>query len=276
MDNIVLGDARDSSSYPDQIHLTITSPPYYVGKDYEKDYTFDEYMGLLETVLHETASRTVAGGKIAINIADIAAWSKFSEDGRVEENIDVIRDIKNFLKKDDCHVLARYIWHKDDPWVNSQHVGYHDKIPATYVRALPNWEYIFVFYKGDSPKREDVPRITDVLSKEDWKRWVSAVWKFNSVRANDFHDAMFPEELVRRLVLLYSLPDDVVFDPFMGSGTTAAVAYRNGRNYAGIERDKGYYELIQKNLQAVENCLERQYVSPPRFEQNRLPGFPKK
>ena len=99
---------------------------------------------------------------------------------------------------------------------------------------------------------------------------MSAVWKFKSVQANDFHDAMFPEELVRRLVLLYSIPDDVVFDPFMGSGTTAAVAYRNHRNYAGIERNKEYYELIQKNLQAVENCLERQYVSPPRFKQNRL------
>lgn len=270
MDSIVLGDSREPSNYPEQVHLTITSPPYYVGKDYEKDYSFDEYMSLLKTVCHETATRTVEGGKIAINIADIAAWSKFNDDGRVEEYVDVLRDIKNFLKEDDCHVLARYIWHKDDPWVNSQHVGYHDKIPATYVRALPNWEYIWVFYKGANPKREDMPSVTDVLSKEDWKRWVSAVWKFNSVHANDYHQAMFPEELVRRLVLLYSIPGDVVFDPFMGSGTTAVVAYKNGREYAGIERDKEYYDLIQKNLQAVENSLERLYVPPPRFEQTKV------
>ena len=173
------------------------------------------------------------------------------------------------MAKDDCHLMARYIWHKDDPWANSQHVGYHDKIPATYVRALPNWEYIWVFYKG-TPKREDAPSVTQLISKEEWKKWVSAVWYIKSVQANDFHEAMFPEELVRRLVLLYSLPEDVVFDPFMGSGTTAVVAHKNGRSYAGIEREKEYHELSRKSLEAVENCLERQYVPPARFKQNKV------
>jgi site-specific DNA-methyltransferase (adenine-specific) len=271
MNSIVLGDARDLSNYPDtKYHLTITSPPYFVGKEYEEDYTFDDYREMLQTVFHNTAERTVEGGKIAINIADIAAFSKVS--GRVEENTQVSREIVANLAEDDCHLLARYIWHKDDPWQNSQHVGYSDKIPATYVRALPNWEYIWVFYKG-TPKREDVPSIIDVISKEDWKRWVSAVWKIKSVHSNDFHEAMFPEELVRRLVKFYSIPGDVVFDPFMGSGTTAVVAYKNGRNYAGIERDEEYHELSVKNLELVENCLERQYVPyvpPARFKQNRV------
>ena len=271
MGSIVLGDARNSSNYPDKIHLTITSPPYYVGKKYEKDYSFEDYRDMLREVFHNTAAHTVEGGKIAINIADIAAFSKVS--GRVEENDQVLPEITRNLKEDDCHLLARYVWHKDDPWVNSQHVCYHDKVPATYVRALPNWEYIWVYYKG-TPKREDAPRITDMISKEDWKKWVSAVWYIKSVQANDFHEAMFPEELVRRLVLLYSLPDDVVFDPFMGSGTTATVAYRNRRSYAGIERDEEYYELIRKNLQAVETCLERRYVAPQRYKQTLI-GYPK-
>jgi len=267
-DKIVLGDARDPESYPDsELHLTITSPPYFVGKNYEDDYTFEDYREMLRTVFHNTAEKTAQGGKIAINIADIAAFSKVS--GRVEENIQVSREIVDNLAKDDCHLMARYIWHKDDPWVNSQHVGYHDKIPATYVRALPNWEYIWVFYKG-TPKREDAPPITQLVSKEDWKKWVSAVWYIKSVHANDFHEAMFPEELVRRLVLLYSLPDDVVFDPFMGSGTTAVVAHKNGRDYAGIEREKEYHELSLKSVNAVENCLERQFTPPVRFKQNKV------
>lgn len=269
MDNrIVLGDARELQNYPEKIHLTVTSPPYFVGKKYEKAYeTFEGYREMLKTVFHNTAARTVEGGKLAINIADIAAFSKIS--GRVEENIQVSREIVDNLKEDDCHLMARYIWHKDDPWVNSQHVGYHDGVPATYVRALPNWEYIWVFYKG-TPQRSDVPPVTDMISKEDWKKWVSAVWFIRSVQANDFHEAMFPEELVRRLVLLYSVDDDVVFDPFLGSGVTAAVAHRNGRNYAGIEWEPKYYELSQKSLAAVENCLERRYIPPPRFKQNRV------
>ena len=66
-------------------HLTITSPPYFVGKEYEEDYTFADYKDLLKSVFHNTVAHTVDGGKIAINIADIAAFKKVS--GRVEENI---------------------------------------------------------------------------------------------------------------------------------------------------------------------------------------------
>jgi site-specific DNA-methyltransferase (adenine-specific) len=268
VNKIILGDARDPDNYPDtEFHLTITSPPYFVGKKYEKDYTFDDYREMLRDVFHNVANKTVEGGKIAINIADIAAFRKVSD--RVEENIQVSREIVEGLKEDDCHLLARYIWHKDDPWQNSQHVCYKESIPATYVRALPNWEYIWVFYKG-TPKRENVPSLIDTVSKEDWIKWVSAVWNIPSVSANDFHEAMFPEELVRRLVLLYSVPGDVIFDPFMGSGTTAVVAYKNGRNYAGIERNKEYHGLSVKSLEAVENCLERQFVPPVRFKQNKV------
>lgn len=269
MSSVVLGDSRDTSSYPDeQFHLTITSPPYFVGKKYEEDYSYEEYLDLLKSVFTNVAEKTVGGGKIAINIADIAAFSNVT--GRVEEGIDVSRFLKDWMRENDCYLLSRIIWHKDDPWVNSQHVCYHDNWPATYVRVLPNWEYIWVFYKGDSPKREGMPPITEAISKQDWKKWVSAVWYMRSVQANDDHEAKFPEELVRRLVLLYSLPGDTVFDPFMGSGTTAVVAYKNGRNYAGIERDPKYHELTEKNLAAVENCLERQFVPPVRYEQNKI------
>lgn len=268
MDSIINGDSRDPAIYPPgPYHLTITSPPYFVGKKYEEDYSYEEYIQMLKDVLTNTAERTIDGGKIAINIADIAAFSKVS--GEVEESIEISRIIADHMRSQDCKLLSRIIWHKDDPWVNSQHVGYHDGIPATYTRVLPNWEYIWVYYKG-TPKRENVPPVTETISKQDWKRWVSAVWYMRSVRANDDHAAKFPEELVRRLTLLYSIQGDTVFDPFMGSGTTAVVAWQNGRNYAGIERDPEYYELIKKSLAAVENCLERQFIAAPRFEQNKI------
>lgn len=266
---IVLGDSRNIENYPESFALTITSPPYYCEKEYEADYSFPEYLEMLKTVLKNTAARTIPGGKVCINIADIAAFSKVS--GRVEEYIGVSRDIQEWLREEDCYLLARTIWSKDDPWVNSQHVAYHDKIPATYVRQLPSFEYVWTYYKS-TPSRKDIGSVTDFVSKEDWKRWVSSVWFIRSVQANNEHAAMFPEELVRRLVLLYSIPGDTVFDPFTGSGTTAVVAYKNGREYAGIERDPKYYELCQKGLAAVENCLERQFIAPVRFRQNVIFG----
>jgi len=268
MNKVVLGDSRDIKNYPEEnFHLTITSPPYFVGKDYEKDYSFDDYRELLRAVFHNVASKTIEGGKIAINIADIAAFSKVS--GKVEENDQVLPEITRNLKLDDCHLLARYIWHKDDPWVNSQHVCYHEGIPATYVRALPNWEYVWVFYKG-TPKRSDAPPISNVISKEDWKKWVSAVWYIKSVQANDDHAAKFPEELVRRLILLYSLPGDTIFDPFMGSGTTAITAHKCRRGYAGVERDPEYHALSQKGLEAVYNSLEAEFTPEEQYKPNKL------
>lgn len=268
MGNITLGDARDIESYPEEkFHLTITSPPYFVGKNYESDYTYEEYLELLKSVVSHLSDKTVDGGKIAINIADIAAFSKVT--GRVEEGIDVSRFMKDWLREKDCYLLSRFIWWKDDPWVNSQQVCYHDGIPATYVRALPNWEYIWVYYKGDSPGRRDVPPIVDVISKEDWKRWVSSYWYIKSVRANDDHSAKFPDELVRRLVLLYSIPGDTVFDPFLGSGTTAVVSHQNHRKFAGIERDPEYHKLALENIRNTTSRNEL-FTAPPRFKQNRL------
>lgn len=264
---IVLGDARDITKYPTDIALTVTSPPYFCGKDYEQDYTFDDYRNLLRETFHNVAQRTITGGKICINIADIAAFSKVS--GLVEENIQISREIQEWLREEDCYLLARTIWAKDDPWVNSQHVGYHDKIPATYVRQLPSFEYVWTYYKN-TPGRKDVGPITDYVSKKDWKNWVSSVWYIRSVQANNDHPAKFPEELARRLILLYSIPGDLVFDPYTGSGTTAVVAHKNRRRFAGTERDKRYFDLAIKNIQAIENSLEAEFIKAPKYEQSRI------
>jgi len=270
LSSIKLGDSRDRNNYPDKkVELTVTSPPYFCGKDYEADYSFKEYKEMLRSVFKNVAENTVSGGKICINIADIAAFSKVS--GVVEESLEISRDIQDWMREENCYLFARTVWVKDLPWANSQHVCYHDKIPPTYVRQLPSFEYIWTYYK-DSPKRPDLDgyNITEFVSKEDWKKWATGVWQIRSVQSNNYHEAMFPEEIVRRLVLLYSIPGDTVFDPFLGSGTSAVVAYKNGRNFAGIERDTEYWKLIEKNLAAVENCLERQFVALPKYKQETL------
>jgi len=283
MDSIVLGDSREADSYPKEpFHLTVTSPPYFVGKNYEADYSYEEYIQLLKDVFTNVVNNTVEGGKIAINIADIAAFSKVS--GEIEEGIEISRILADHMKEQDCRLMSRIIWHKDDPWVNSQHVCYHDGIPATYTRVLPNWEYIWVYYKGESPKRPDLPvinvgtedervlSVTDSISKEDWKKWVSAVWYLRSVASNRDHSAKFPEEFARRLILLYSVEGDTVFDPFLGSGTTAVAAHNVGRKFAGIERYPEYHKLATTNInQAVNaNTIEKSYVSPQRYKQNKV------
>jgi DNA modification methylase len=76
------------------------------------------------------------------------------------------------------------------------------------------------------------------------------VWYIRSVRANDDHEAKFPLELPMRLIRLLSNPEDIILDPFLGSGTTAVAAIKTGRRFIGIEIMPHYFELAKKNIEA--------------------------
>src|SRR5581483_11776750 len=104
------------------------------------------------------------------------------------------------------------------------------------------FEYLYFFWK---------PGITLIdrkrLTQEEWVEWGSrAVWTIPSVRANDDHEAKFPIELPRRVIRLLTAPQDTVLDCFIGSGTTAIAAIREGRNYIGIELQPDYVALARK------------------------------
>jgi len=255
-DLIHLGDSRNMDKIDDNsVHLTFTSPPYYVGKKYE-DYlkTFEEYIRMLCDVFSEVVRVTVPGGKIVINIGDIASGSRFN-DG-IPEEVMVIPKLVDFLRSKECYLYARIVWEKDDPWANSNHVTFHNKVVHGEYRVLPAWEYIFVFRKGKEQRRDKAASDGRYVSKEEWRDWVHGVWKIRSVSRNDFHEAMFPTELVRRVVKMYSFPGDTVLDCFSGSGTVALVSRKLGRHYLGYELDKGYWKLANELLSQDELLFE--------------------
>lgn len=139
----------------------------------------------------------------------------------------------------------RRVWVKDPAWQNSRwHSGSY--------RAVDEFEYILIFWK---------PGITKIdrrrLGREEWAEWGSrGVWKFPSVRSNKDHEAKFPVQLPERLIRLFTDKNDVVLDPFMGSGTTGIAALRNERNYIGIELLPGYAELANKNCDLEAQKIE--------------------
>lgn len=131
----------------------------------------------------------------------------------------------------------RRIWYKDAAWENS-------KWASLSYRAVDEFEYIYIFWK---------PGITTYdrsrLSSDEWKNWGSrGVWSFASVRINDDHEAKFPVELPTRLIRLFSDPGETVLDCFLGSGTSAIAAIREGRKYIGIEIDPGSVRLARKHI----------------------------
>jgi len=254
LNKIYCGDSRRMDKIDDNsVHLTITSPPYYVGKDYEGYLpTLSDYFEMLCGVFREVVRVTVPGGKIIINLGDIAVGSKYN-DGFPEEIL-IMPELAKFLKhvdgkpENNAYLYARIIWEKDDPWHNSSHVTFHSKVQHAEYRVLPAWEYIFVFRKGREARKDKSSADGRWIDKEEWKELVHGVWEMRSVRRNDYHEAMFPEELVKRCIEMYSFPNDVVLDPFMGSGTAAVGAKKLCRNYLG-------YELKQKHVNYANNRL---------------------
>ena len=250
---IYCGDSRKLDKIDDEcVQLTVTSPPYYVGKKYERYLpTLDDYFQMLNDVFSEVVRVTIPGGKIVINIGDIAVGSKYN--GGFPEEIMVMPKIVDHLKTLDTYLYARAIWEKDDPWANSSHVSYHDKVQHAEYRILPAWEYIFVFRKGKVARTDKSSLDGRFVDKEEWKKLVHGVWKIRSVQSNDIHEAMFPEEFVSNCVNMYSFQNDVVFDPFMGSGTTAVVAKKLNRRYLGYDLEPKYVRYAEDQLNLVSN-----------------------
>lgn len=267
INKIFHGDSRNMDAILDEsVHLTVTSPPYFLGKDYEKYLTeITDYYQMLFDVFAEVVRVTVPGGKVIINLGDIAVGSQYN--GGFPEEIPTMFPLVQYLKKLGTYLYARIIWEKDDPWANSSHVSFHSKIQHAEYRVLPAWEYVFVFRKGKKARTDENVNKDRWISKEEWKRLVHGYWKIRSVQRNEYHDAMFPEKLVYNCIKLYSFPNDIVLDPFMGSGTVAMVAKKLKRNYLGYELNTKYVDYA---IRRVESVSEAMIESPVPFRDKTM------
>ncbi|MBP8960382.1 MAG: site-specific DNA-methyltransferase, partial [Bacteroidales bacterium] len=108
-------------------------------------------------------------------------------------------------------------------------------------------EYILVFSKGDF-KREKRNK-ENTISKDQFMEWTKSIWTMNAESAKRVgHPAPFPEELPYRLIQLFSYKDDIILDPFMGSGTTAVAAIKSDRYFIGYDNNKEYIKLSRERI----------------------------
>ena len=218
------------------IHLMVTSPPYNVGKDYDKDLTLDEYRSFLKRVWKETFRILVPGGRACINIANLGRKPY------IPIHSFVITDMTElgFLMR------GEIIWDKAASASSSTAWGSWKSASNPILRDVH--EYILVFSKG-SFRHEKLDGRKDTITSKNFLRLTKSVWKFATQSARSVgHPAPFPIELPYRLIQLYTYSGEIILDPFMGSGQTAIAAIKANRHFVGYETNKKYVKLAKRRI----------------------------
>ncbi|WP_456325228.1 DNA-methyltransferase [Desulfonauticus submarinus] len=228
--------SESMSELPDNsVHLMITSPPYNVAKEYDEDLSLEEYLQFLNRVWRETYRVLVPGGRVCINVANLGRKPYIPLHSYIIQGMLEI----GYLMR------GEIIWNKASSASPSTAWGSWLSAANPVLRDIH--EYILFFCKETfSRKKEDRK---NTIKKEQFLEWTKSVWTFPAVSAKKIgHPAPFPEELPYRLIQLYSFKDDVVLDPFVGSGTTCLAALKSGRKYVGYDNNPEYVKLAEERI----------------------------
>ena len=255
---IILGDSRRMNDVPDgSVHLVITSPPYWQLKDYGNgkqigfNDTYEEYINNLNLVWNECHRVLHEGCRLCINIGDQFARSVYY--GRYKI-IPIRTEIIKFCESAGSDYMGAIIWQK----VTTCHTTGGASImgsfpyPRNGIVKL-DYEFILIFKKyGSSPKVDRRFKEESRLTTEEWNQCFTGHWNFPGEK-QDKHLAMFPEELPRRLIRMFSFVGDTVLDPFLGSGTTSLAARHLRRSSIGYEINKDFLPVIKEKLRLDQN-----------------------
>ena len=219
------------------VHLMVTSPPYNVGKEYDKNLSLEQYTALLKRVFKEVYRVLVPGGRVCINIANLGRKPYIP--------------LHSYIIKDmhDLGYLMRgeLIWNKASSASPSTAWGSWLSAANPILRDIH--EYILVFSK-DTFSRTNTNGNKNTISKEEFMELTKSVWEFRAESARKIgHPAPFPIELPYRLIQLYTFEDDIVLDPFVGSGSACIAALKSKRRYVGYDISKEYVNLAEKRIE---------------------------
>ncbi len=260
---IIIGDSRWMKEVKDEtVHLIITSPPYWQLKDYGNgkqigfNDTYEEYINNLNLVWNECHRILHKGCRLCINIGDQFARSVYY--GRYKV-IPIRTEIIKFCESAGFDYMGAIIWQKVTTC--------HTTGGATVMGSFPyprsgilklDYEFILIFKKyGKPPKVSNEIKEQSKLSREEWNEYFTGHWNFPGEK-QDKHLAMFPEELPRRLIKMFSFVGDTVFDPFLGSGTTSLAAKNLNRNSIGYEINEAFLPTIKEKIGIKQTIISQE------------------
>lgn len=246
VDAIYCGDSRHMAEVADgAVQLIVTSPPYNVGKAYQSHHdhmALDEYLAYLDEVWRECQRVLCRGGRLAVNVASTWRQPYLPLHAYIAQRLIAL----GFLMR------GEIIWNKGASAGTSTAWGSFARPSNPTLRDVH--EYILIFSK-ETPKLEAGGRESGIANL-DFVEWTKSIWRFDTESPKRVrHPTPFPEELPRRLILLYTGVGDSVLDPFLGSGTTAVAAKRLGRHYIGYDISEEYCQIARQRLETLPEPL---------------------
>ena len=236
----VYGQSAEKLPLPDSsVALAFTSPPYNVGKEYDVDATLVEYLGLIRAVGTEVYRVLKPGGRYVVNIANLGRKPY------IPLHSFIIQEMLNigFLMR------GEIIWNKGNS--SSPSTAWGSWLSPANPTLRDVHEYILVFSKGSFGRQKPTNRHS-TISKEEFLDFTKSLWTLYAESAKKIgHPAPFPIELPYRLIQLYTFNDEVILDPFMGSGQTAIAALLSKRHYIGYETNIKYIKSAENRIEAL-------------------------
>ncbi len=241
------------------VHLVVTSPPYWQLKDYGNagqigfDDSYEDYINNLNLVWRECHRVLHQGCRLCVNIGDQFARSVYY--GRYKI-IPIRTEIIKFCEAIGFDYMGAIIWQKVTTCNTTGGATVMGSYPYPRNGILKlDYEFILIFKKqGTAPRVTKELKERSKLTKDEWNEYFSGHWNFSGEK-QEKHLAMFPEELPRRLIKMFTFIGDTVLDPFLGSGTTSLAALNLGRSSIGYEINAEFRSLIQRKLGVDQSSL---------------------
>ena len=249
---IIISDSRKMEEVKnDTIDLVVTSPPYWQIKDYDVEgqigyrQSLHEYLKNLYIVWKECFRILKPGTRLCINIGDQFLRSIIYGRYKIAP---LHSEFITQCEKIGFDYMGSIIWQKKttmNTTGGASVMGSYPYPPNGIIEI--DYEFILIFKKQGKKEFSKEIKEKSKLSKDEWKEYFSGHWNFNGERQAG-HEAMFPEELPKRLIKMFTFIGDTVLDPFLGSGTTIKVALNQNRNSIGYEINEGFLSIIKEKI----------------------------
>lgn len=258
-----LGDARTFAVEPENIHLVLTSPPYWTLKEYRNSEgqlghvaDYEAFLDELDKIWRRCFQALVPGGRLIVVVGDVCL-SRRKNNGR-HTVVPLHASIQERCRKIGFDNLAPIIWHKiaNAAYEVENGSSFLGKPYEPNAVIKNDIEFILMQRKPGGYRQPSVAtRVLSVVSEAQHREWFQQIWQGLTGASTRSHPAPYPVELAERLVRMFSFVGDTVLDPFMGTASTNIAASRWGRNSIGIEVDPHYFINARKRLDEHSRSL---------------------